>query len=506
MRTDAPQSTAADSVESELARLKPLLEAQRQSFRVDGPPSLAVRRDRIDRLVMLLTENAGQLADALEADFGTRSHTVSYLSDIVGMLPDIAITRARLGAWMKPRRIRGLGAVGLPTRVEHTPLGVAGIIGPWNFPIGLVAEPAAAAFAGGNRVMIKFSEVTWRTGDLFAALTEKYFDPTELVVVNGGVETAQAFSALPFDHLFFTGSPAVGAAVSEAAGRNLVPVTLELGGKNPAVVGPRADIAKAARRIMAARLTNGGQLCLCPDYVLVPRQQLDEFVEQSLAAAHRICPTVLDNPDLVSVVNERNFDRVVSLIADAVEKGAIKHEAIPPGERLPDRGRRRIAPTLLVGVTDEMSIAHNEVFGPVLSVFPYDEIREAVEYVVERPTPLAAYWYGPTGSDFEQFRERSASGGMAVNDFAAQCSVFVAPFGGLGRSGSGAYHGRTGFDTFTHARTIVRNRLPVSLAQVVTPPFPTSLTRGLNMYVRLVSKRAAARHRRAAARSERRGR
>ncbi|EUA36472.1 coniferyl aldehyde dehydrogenase [Mycobacterium avium subsp. avium 2285 (R)] len=258
MSTDV-QPAASDHAEDESAALKAMLDAQRSDFRRSGAPSAALRRDRIDRLILLLTEGADEFSAALNADFGNRPHAINLVSDIVGILPDLKAIRRQLESWMRPQRIRSATLIGAPTVVENKPLGVVGIIGAWNFPVALAVQPAAAAFAAGNRVMVKFSEVTARTSELFAAKAAQYFDPTELAVVSGGPEVGAAFSALPFDHLFFTGSPGVGALVAQAAAKNLVPVTLELGGKNPAVIAPDADVAAMARRVMAARLINGGK-------------------------------------------------------------------------------------------------------------------------------------------------------------------------------------------------------------------------------------------------------
>lgn len=452
--------------------LQALLAAQRAAFLRDGPPSASLRRNRIDRLVALLTENASELSEALTADFGSRPHSINLFADILGTLPDINYTRSHVSAWMKPHRVLpGAQLLGLSAVIDQKPLGVVGIIGPWNFPIALVAQPAASAFAAGNRVMIKMSEVTSRASDLFAELAAQYFSPEELVVVTGGPEVGAAFSELRFDHLFFTGSPAVGALVAKSAGANLVPVTLELGGKNPLIVARGSDLAKTAERVVASRMVNGGQVCLCPDYAFVPREQLDEFVTLAMDAARRMFPTVAENSDMVSIVNDRNFDRVVALIEDAKARGAHVIDAAPAGESLPNRATRKIAPTIVLGVTEEMGIAHDEVFGPVLTVYPYDTVDEIVSYVTSHPSPLAAYWYGPQGAGFKQFRALTTSGGVTVNDFAVHFAVNVAPFGGVGKSGSGAYHGKSGFDAFTHRRTVAKTRLPFSMAKLMLPPF-----------------------------------
>ncbi len=452
-----------------------ILAAQRAAFVADGPPPPAVRHNRIDRLSALLLENTETFAEAMGADFGTRSRSASLFTEIIGILPLLEYTRSHTAKWMKPGRpMRGDRLLGLRAEVQPSPLGVAGIIGPWNFPVHLVVLPAAAAFAAGNRVMIKMSEITARTGELMAELAPRYFDETELAVVTGGPEVAAEFAGLPFDHLFFTGSPEVGKRVQAAAAANLVPVTLELGGKNPVVVAPgqgHADIERAAARIATARMVNGGQVCVCPDYVLVPDQQVDQFVAAALARLRAMFPSIVDNPDYCSSVNEANFDRVAGLIEDARERGARVESVTPPGETLPDRATRKIAPTIVVDVADGMRIAEEEVFGPVLAVLGYTDLQQAIDYVNARPAPLVSYWYGPGDGAFRRFVRNTRSGGVARNDFAAQMIPAGAPFGGVGRSGTGAYHGKAGFDAFSHYRTVVGSDLPFSITGSAAPPF-----------------------------------
>lgn len=477
MSTDVQHATELAAGDPAI-RLRAVLDAQRADFLMAGTPSADIRRDRIDRLILLLTDNADEFAAVLHADFGNRPYGVNLLSEMAGILPDITATRRNVQKWMRPARIRSGALMGMPTVVEKKPLGVVGVIGPWNFPIGLVVQPAASAFAAGNRVMIKFSEVTSRTAELFAAKVAEYFDPTELTVVTGGADVGAAFSALPFDHLFFTGSPGVGALVAATAGKNLVPVTLELGGKNPAVIAADADITEMARRVMAARVANGGQICLCPDYAFVPRAHVNQFVNAAIEQG-RLAASTEGEAGMVSIVDDKNFDRVIALIEDARRLGATIRDTGTPL----DRGQRRIPPTIALGITDDMRLAHEEVFGPVLSVLPYDDMSQVCNYVAARPAPLAAYWFGPQGRGLEEFRERTFSGGVSVNDFALHCAVMAAPFGGVGHSGSGAYHGKTGFDTFTHQRTVTTSKLPFSFARLITPPYPRALTRCLKTYL-----------------------
>ncbi|WP_046301579.1 aldehyde dehydrogenase family protein, partial [Mycobacterium sp. UM_Kg27] len=449
-----------------------MLEKQRRSFTDDGPPSAAVRRNRIDRLLAMVLDNVDAFAAAMAHDFGTRSRAASLATEMIGIVPVVEHTRSRVRQWMRPSKLlRAARLVGLRAEVQPTPLGVVGIVGPWNFPLQLVVVPAAAAFAAGNRVMIKMSEITAHTADLMAQLAPRYFDENEFAVVTGGADVAAAFVGLPFDHVFFTGSPSVGALVQRAAADNLVPVTLELGGKNPVVVAPGADIGRSAKRIAAARMVNGGQVCVCPDYVLVPERDVDAFVDIARKTLREMFPTILTNGDYCSSVNDANFDRVLGLIDDARDRGAIVESIAPDGEALPDRSSRKIAPTLVRGVDSTMRITAEEIFGPVLTVQAYGTLDEAIEMINARPAPLVAYWFGPGDKNFRDFVRRTRSGGVARNDFAAQMVPSGAPFGGVGRSGMGAYHGKAGFDAFSHYRTVVGSDLPFSLTGSAAPPF-----------------------------------
>lgn len=473
--------------------VRALLDRQRQSFVTAGPPNVALRRNRIDRLLALVLDNTDAFVEAMAADFGTRSRAASLFTEVVGIIPVIEHTRSHVPQWMKATTLmRAARIAGLRAEVEPAPLGVVGIIGPWNFPLNLVVLPAAAAFAAGNRVMIKMSEVTSGTAELMASLAPRYFDETELAVVTGGPEVAAEFSRLPFDHLFFTGSPSVGALVQRAASDNLVPVTLELGGKNPVVVAPDADVERSATRIAQARMVNGGQVCVCPDYVFVPDGSVAQFVDTARRTWQGMFPTIIANGDYCSSVNEANFDRVVGLIDDARARGATVESVAPAGESLPDRSSRKIAPTIVSNVDDGMAIASEEIFGPVLSVFGYSTLSEVVDYINARPAPLVAYWFGPDGDRFRSFVRNTRSGGVARNDFAAQMIPSAAPFGGVGRSGMGAYHGKAGFDAFSHQRTVVGTDLPFSMTGSAAPPF----RRGMQMYADVTLSMARRRTRR----------
>jgi coniferyl-aldehyde dehydrogenase len=453
--------------------LRRIFDTQRSAFLADPPPSTAVRRARIDRLLAAVLRNADELCQAIAADFGQRSTAATLGTDILGPLPDVLYTRRKIRAWSKPRRVLpGLHSVaGTRATVVPRPLGVVGVMAPWNFPLTLALQPTFAALAAGNRVMLKVSEVTPRTASLLQAIVSQALPAEEVVVVVGDAAVAAQFSALPFDHLFFTGSPETGKRVQRAASDNLVPVTLELGGKNPAIVGRTVDLAVAAKRITSGRMTNGGQLCLCPDYALVPAEKLAGFVDAAESALSAAWPSIAGNPQYPWIVNDRNYNRLQELLQDAAVKGANVRAVAPQGEQPPSPERRWMPPTLVWNLTDDMRLAREEVFGPILSVIPYDSVLDVLDHIAARPSPLAAYWYGSADKDFDTFAAKVRCGGLTRNDFAVHALPNGAPFGGVGASGSGYYHGRAGFDTFSHLRSTASTSLRFSPMAFATPPF-----------------------------------
>ncbi|MFD4323612.1 aldehyde dehydrogenase family protein [Nocardioides sp. NPDC058538] len=458
--------------------LQEILDLQRAAVLRDGIPSAAVRQDRIARLQQLLVDNVDELAEALRADFGSRAFDLSLSTDLVVTAKSLSHDRSHVAEWMRPRRTGNpLTRPVFRGEVHPVPKGVVGVLGPWNFPLNLVVLPAGAAFAAGNRVMIRPSEITGRTTAAFARLAGDYFDVEELAVITEVHGDGADFAGLRFDHLFFTGSPQVGALVAEAAGRNLVPTTLELGGKNPVVVDRSADIETAARRVAAARMVNGGQVCLCPDYVYVPRHQAERFTETVLDEWRSRYPSITHNDEFTSLIDDRNYNRVVALIEDAVAQGAIGRSHVPETEGLPDRASRKVPPTLLTGVTPSMRVAQEEVFGPVLTVYAYDELDEPIDHINTEDSPLTLYWFGRRNKTFASLVARTRSGSVNANDFAANLLSPDLPFGGVGRSGTGYYHGRYGFDTFSHLRAIAFSRLPFSLGGLLNPPYTSSKKR-----------------------------
>lgn len=452
--------------------LQALLELQRAAFLRDGIPDAKTRIDRINRLQSLLLDNAEEIAQALNDDFGTRPRELSMAADIAGCMIDLAHQKKHLAGWMKTSTPgKWLARAGLRQELRHDPKGVVGIMGPWNFPLQLTIVPAGSAFAAGNRVLMRPSSITAKTTAVLAKHAPKYFDLEELAVLTSAHGGGSDFAKLEVDHMFFTGSPDVGASVASEAGKNLVPVTLELGGKNPVVVDIDADIAKAANGVADARLVNGGQVCLCPDYVWVPESKVGEFTDRVLARWRTNLPTIKDNPHYTSTINEKNFNRIVGLIDDAEALGATKHQVIPAGEKLPDAQARKIPPTLLTGVKAGMKIEEDEVFGPVLTVYPYRELDEAITHISSHPHPLTMYWYGDYNDRFTKLADSTRSGSINGNDFAVNMFGPDLPFGGVGRSGMGSYHGKFGFDTFSHTRAIAFSSLKITVSEMMSAPF-----------------------------------
>lgn len=482
-----PAQSSEESSSTSIAEMRAVYESQLRAHLQDGPPDLSLREDRLDRLALTLSESVDDIVDAICADFGNRPSLAALAAEVVLQLEDIRSTKKHLRQWMRPRRPQPwwFRAVGVDAWVEPTPLGVVGVISPWNFPLGLTVQPAIAAIAAGNRVMLKASELTPRTSAAMRTALAKRFSPDELAVVVGGPELGAAFTALPLDHIFFTGSSAIGKQVQRAAAENLTPVTLELGGKNPAVVASDAELRHAVPRIVKARLANSGQICLSPDYVLVPRSMEKEFVTMATTTARAALPTFNSNRDVCTIINEKHYLRVIAQIDDARARGATVHRVLPDGETEPPAAARRIPLTLITSVTDDMAVMQDEIFGPVLPVIPYDTVEQVIEFVNDRPTPLGSYWFGPESPEFRMFVRRTRSGGVTRNDFALHATVPGLPFGGVGQSGTGYYHGKYGFDTFSHLRAVAISPHAYSPAALLSPPYSPAVERGLRVATRL---------------------
>ena len=463
--------------------LEALLKAQRAAFTASRPEPLAVRRNRIERAMALLKDNADALCKAMSADFGSRSIQQSMITDIAGTVGFGRYCLKHLADWAKPeqRKVQfPLGLLGAKAELRYEPKGVIGILSPWNFPVNLSFGPLMQVLAAGNRAMIKPSEFTERTSALMAELVDKAFDPTECVVVTGGPEVAHAFSELPFDHLVFTGSTATGRKVMEAAAKNLVPVTLELGGKSPVFLGKNADLKKAGERIALGKMMNAGQICLAPDYLYVPEEVEEGAVAAVQLGVHEMYPTLLDNDDYASVVSDRHFDRLQGLVSDARAKGAEVIEVNPADEDFSDSNTRKMPLTILRNVTEDMAAMQEEIFGPVLPVKTYKAIGEAIDYVNAHDRPLGLYYFGEDSGEREKVLTKTISGGVTVNDVVFHVSMEDLPFGGVGPSGMGSYHGVEGFREFSHARSVyTQPRIDIARLGGFKPPYGAATAKAI---------------------------
>jgi len=444
------------------------LRRMREAHAREPMPAWPERARRLRALNDLIGEHRGEIADAIHQDFGGRPAQETDLLEVFPSLSAIRHALAHGRRWMKPRR-SWPGLLFMPARneIRPQPLGVMGIIVPWNYPLFLAAGPMVDALAAGNRVMVKMSEYTPQFSALFAQLAARYFKPEEVCVVTGDADVAQAFSALPFDHLLFTGSTAVGRHVMRAASANLTPVTLELGGKSPAIVGPGARFANAVERILVGKLFNAGQTCIAPDYVLLPRAQVDEFVAAARDVAARLYPQPVRNEQYASIISERQYQRLAALRDDAARDGA---KLTLLGNETDDIQRRRMTPALLTGVSESMAVMQEEIFGPLLPLVPYDDIEQAIAYVAAHPHPLALYLFEEDGALVDRVLARTTAGGVTINDTLYHIAQHDLPFGGVGPSGSGGYHGEAGFRTFSHLKSVFR-QARVNGAGLLNPPY-----------------------------------
>ncbi len=416
----------------------------------------ATRADRLQRLAKLVKSNAGRFADAISNDFGHRSPHETDLLEMFPSLSGIAHGLSHGRKWMRGER-RATGKWFLPasSRVTPQPLGVAGIIVPWNYPLYLAIGPLAAALTAGNRAMLKLSEITPSFGALFEELCTKTFAAEEVAVINGDALIAAEFSKLPFDHLLFTGSTSVGRHVMRAAADNLTPVTLELGGKSPVIIAPGYSIRHAAQRILLGKCLNAGQTCIAPDYVLVPKGSEEAVIAAARECVAKMYPQILTTPDYSSIVSARHYERITGYLEDAKAQGAVAESLAGHGES-PDPQTRRIPPIALTGVTDGMRVMQEEIFGPLLPIVGYSTVDEAVAYVNARPRPLALYVFDEDNERIDSVLARTTAGGVTINDTLYHIAQESLPFGGVGPSGMGQYHGHEGFLTFSKMKPVFR--------------------------------------------------
>ncbi len=451
-----------------------LLAKQKAAHLRDGIPSVQKRIEWLDKSIDLLATHGDALNDAMAADFGHRSKDQSNLTDIAGSIGALKHAKSHVAKWMKPEKRKvefPLGLLGSKAELQFQPKGVIGVISPWNFPVNLTFTPLAGVLAAGNRCMIKPSEFTEATSELMKELIAKYYSPEECVVVTGGPDVGAEFTKLAFDHILFTGATSVAKHVMRAAADNLVPLTLELGGKSPVVLGRSADLQKAANRIMAGKTLNAGQICLAPDYAFVPKEKTQDFVMAATKAVETMYASGLkDNDDYTSIVNQRHFDRINGYIEDARAKGGQVIEINPKGENFSQQPHHKIAPTLIIDPTDDMKVMQDEIFGPILPIKSYGDAKDAVAYINAHDRPLGLYYFGEDESEKSFVLNNTTSGGVTVNDVIFHVAQEDLPFGGVGPSGMGSYHGRDGFLEFSHKKAIYTQTKNEILA-MMRPPY-----------------------------------
>ena len=455
--------------------LEALVELQRSKFRAEGEVTYATRIDRLKRLKALIVENKIEFAKTTKREFGgARSYEFSLFSEFAGKVEGIDYSMKHLKEWMKAEKRKTnkpMNFLGGKSEVRHFPKGVVGIISPWNLPFGLTVAPLTSALAAGNRALLKPSEFVPETAALFADVVPKYFANDEVAVVTGGAEISQRFAELPFDHLLFTGSTNIGAKVMQSASKNLVPVTLELGGKSPVIIGRSAKLDLAGTRLTFGKLLNGGQLCLSPDYVVVPNELEEQLIARVVQEAQSMYPNITENEDYAGIINERHFARLQNYIDDAVAKGA-KLTIVGADKTRASEDNRRMPLHILQNVNEDMLVMHEEIFGPILPVMTYSDVAEVPDMIEPRRNPLAMYYFGKDKSEQEYLLSNVQSGGVCINDITLHYVQEDLPFGGVGASGMGAYHGPEGFRTLSHARAIYSQTmidvLPIIGAR---PPF-----------------------------------
>lgn len=459
--------TSQYSLETE--RLRRLLHAQRQAYHHQPMPSSGQRIHALKALKESLLMHRQQLLHAIDKDFGGRSHDETDFAELLPCVMNIDFTIKRVSSWMKTSR-RHRGWLFFPGRnqVYYQPLGVVGIMVPWNYPIQLSLLPLVSALAAGNRAIIKLSEFSPATNRVIKELLANAFSEEQVAIIEGEVDVATDFAEQPWDYLIFTGSTPVGRKVMAAAAQNLTPVTLELGGKSPAIIGLHTDIAVAAERICFGKSMNAGQTCIAPDYVLLPQEKEAAFIAAYKAAFSRMYPGLKDNPDYTAIINDRQWQRLQELVVDAKEKGAVIDEINPANEAL--ETCRKMAPRIITRIRDDMRIMQEELFGPVLPLVPYQTLDEAITHVNAQPRPLALYLFSLDKNEQHQVLTRTHAGGITINDTLFHIAQDDLPFGGVGASGMGHYHGYEGFLALSKAKPI-HSKGRISLGYFIYPPY-----------------------------------
>ncbi len=457
-----------------------VLELQKSLNIKEGAPSLELRSDRLDRVVSMVTKYKSEIISALQDDFGNRDPVMSAATEVDSVIGPMMHAKKNLKKWMKTEKRKAaiaplgstLSLLGAKAEIRYQPKGVVGAISPWNFPLNLALAPLAGILSAGNRVMLKPSELTPASSDLTKLMIEEYFDESEIGVFIGDPEVGAAFSGLAFDHLIFTGGTAIAKHVMKAASENLVPLTLELGGKSPVVVGKSSKIKETATRVMQGKTMNAGQICLAPDYALVPEESVDEFVQATVDVTSEMYPDMKDNDDFTSIINQRHYDRIQGYISDAKEKGAEVVEINPSNEDFSQQPHHKIPPTIILNPTEDMQVMQEEIFGPVLPVKTYKDVSETVDYINSKDRPLGLYYFGEDTKEKDFVLDNTTSGGVTVNDVISHITMEDLPFGGVGPSGMGSYHGYDGFKEFSHAKSVYKQSwLNLNKVAGLVPPY-----------------------------------
>ena len=463
-----------------LQEMESVLKLQKKLHIEEGPASIELRKDRLNRCISMLKEYSDEIIEALQKDFGNRDPKASFFTEIVSTIGVLEHAIKNIDKWTKdekrpsnvnqPFLIRlMMGFLGSKSYIKYQPLGTIGVISPWNFPVNLVLAPLAGIFAAGNRTMIKPSELTPATSEVTKKMFEAYFDKSEAAVFTGDAEIGAAFSALPFDHLLFTGGTQIGKKVMKAASENLVPVTLELGGKSPVIVDEDANLSEVAKKVMRGKTMNAGQICLAPDYLMLPKGKGKEFADASSDAIGEMFKDLKYNDDYTSVINERHYDRINELVSDAKEKGAEVVQINPADEDFEQQELHKIPPTIVLNPTEDMKIMQEEIFGPVLPVKEYDDFEETVNYVNSKDRPLGLYLFSKDKNKEKKVLDNTTSGGVTLNDVIWHIGQEELPFGGVGPSGTGSYHGYDGFKEFSHAKAVYKQFSADLMAQMMPP-------------------------------------
>tara|TARA_B100001146_G_scaffold224004_1_gene240227 strand:- start:782 stop:2095 length:1314 start_codon:yes stop_codon:yes gene_type:complete len=428
----------------------------------------------------MVTKNEKAIISALQEDFGNRDPVMTAVTEVASVVGPMEHAKKNLKKWMKTEKRKAaiaplgsaLSLLGAKAEIRYQPKGVVGAISPWNFPLNLALAPLSGILAAGNRVMLKPSELTPASSEITKSMIQEYFDESEIAVFTGDPEVGAAFSGLAFDHLIFTGGTAIAKHVMKAASENLVPLTLELGGKSPVIVGKSSKIQETAQRVMQGKTMNAGQICLAPDYALVPEESVDEFVKATVDVTSQMYPAMKDNEDFTSIINQKHYDRIQGYLADAKEKGAEVIEINPSNEDFTQQPHHKIPPTLVLNPTDDMKIMQEEIFGPVLPIKTYNDVSETVDYINSKDRPLGLYYFGEDSKEKDYVLNNTTSGGVTVNDVISHIQMEDLPFGGVGPSGMGSYHGHDGFKEFSHAKAVYKQtRINLMKFAGLVPPY-----------------------------------